>query len=160
MCLAVRYDLHVLLVEHGKRCERCAKNGRPRKESHGPCPLRQLQRASKAQDVALQEATVKQERSGVDNVEEPEHVNGNSGVKQEAAAAKEVAVKEEQPDSSTDGGDAGQPCGKAGVNKEHARAGIKDEGLGHGSSSAGGVTMTGREDTEPMTKRLRVRRKT
>ena len=34
-----RYDLHVLLVEHGKRCTRCASNGKPRKESHGPCPL-------------------------------------------------------------------------------------------------------------------------
>lgn len=27
------------MVEHGKRCKRCAKNGKPRKESHGPCPL-------------------------------------------------------------------------------------------------------------------------
>ena len=27
-----RYDLHVLLVEHGKCCQRCAKNGKPRKE--------------------------------------------------------------------------------------------------------------------------------
>lgn len=34
-----KYDLHVLLVEHGKRCHRCAKNGRPRKESVGECPL-------------------------------------------------------------------------------------------------------------------------
>jgi hypothetical protein len=36
---ACRYDLHVLLVEHGKRCPRCASNGKPRKESHGDCPL-------------------------------------------------------------------------------------------------------------------------
>lgn len=35
----VRYDLHVLMVEHGKRCPRCASNGKPRKESHGHCPL-------------------------------------------------------------------------------------------------------------------------
>ena len=34
-----RYDLHVLLVEHGKCCERCAKNNRPRKEVLGACPL-------------------------------------------------------------------------------------------------------------------------
>lgn len=40
--LACRYDLHVLLVEHGKRCPRCAKNHRPRKEVHGPCPLTNL----------------------------------------------------------------------------------------------------------------------
>lgn len=34
--------MHVLLVEHGKRCPRCAKNNRPRKEAHGPCPLTNL----------------------------------------------------------------------------------------------------------------------
>ncbi len=35
-----RYALHVLLVEHGKRCPRCAKiPGRPRKEPLGACPL-------------------------------------------------------------------------------------------------------------------------
>ena len=43
-----RYDLHVLLVEHGKRCVRCSKNGRPRKEQHGPCPLTNLAAAAKA----------------------------------------------------------------------------------------------------------------
>ncbi len=36
---ACRYDLHVLLVNHGKRCPRCAKNGKPRKASDGDCPL-------------------------------------------------------------------------------------------------------------------------
>ena len=36
---ARRYDLHVLLVGHGKRCPRCAANGRPRFEPDGPCPL-------------------------------------------------------------------------------------------------------------------------
>ena len=39
MCCMCRYDLHVLLVEHGKCCERCAKNNRPRKEVLGACPL-------------------------------------------------------------------------------------------------------------------------
>ncbi len=34
-----RYDLHVLLVRHGKRCPRCAKNGQPRFSADGPCPL-------------------------------------------------------------------------------------------------------------------------
>ncbi len=31
--------MHVLLVNHGKRCPRCAKNGKPRKASDGDCPL-------------------------------------------------------------------------------------------------------------------------
>ena len=35
----VKYDLHVLLVDHGKRCPRCAKKGRLQKEEQGPCPL-------------------------------------------------------------------------------------------------------------------------
>lgn len=46
-----RYDLHVLLVEHGKRCPRCASNGKPRKEVHGDCPLVNLKSlASELQD--------------------------------------------------------------------------------------------------------------
>ena len=41
---ACRYDLHVLLVEHGKRCPRCAKiPGRNRKEPVGECPLKRVQ---------------------------------------------------------------------------------------------------------------------
>ncbi|BDA44814.1 Putative DNA glycosylase At3g47830 [Coccomyxa sp. Obi] len=50
----VRYDLHVLMVEHGKRCPRCASNGKPRKESHGDCPLvnlKELAARLKPQDV-------------------------------------------------------------------------------------------------------------
>ena len=39
-----RYDLHVLLVEHGKCCTRCAKNSKPRKEVVGPCPLGDTQK--------------------------------------------------------------------------------------------------------------------
>ncbi|KAK9814172.1 hypothetical protein WJX72_001606 [[Myrmecia] bisecta] len=38
----VKYDLHVLLVEHGKKCPKCAKNGRPRKPAEGACPLQHL----------------------------------------------------------------------------------------------------------------------
>ena len=51
MALRCRYDLHVLLVEHGKRCSRCAKNGKPRKESHGDCPLVNLQGSAPARDL-------------------------------------------------------------------------------------------------------------
>ena len=39
---ACRYDLHVLLVEHGKRCPRCAKIP-GRKEPVGECPLARKQ---------------------------------------------------------------------------------------------------------------------
>tara|TARA_B100000795_G_scaffold245576_1_gene210765 strand:+ start:50 stop:1048 length:999 start_codon:yes stop_codon:yes gene_type:complete len=35
----VKFSLHCLLVEHGKCCKRCAKNGKPRRTVIGPCPL-------------------------------------------------------------------------------------------------------------------------
>lgn len=35
----LKYDLHCLLVTHGKRCPRCAKGGRMQKPADGPCPL-------------------------------------------------------------------------------------------------------------------------
>ena len=36
---ALKYDLHCLLVRHGKCCKRCAANGQPRRPPVGPCPL-------------------------------------------------------------------------------------------------------------------------
>lgn len=35
----IKFSLHVLLVEHGKSCTRCAKNGQPRRTPLGECPL-------------------------------------------------------------------------------------------------------------------------
>ena len=35
----LKYDLHVLLVDHGKRCTSCAKGGRLIKPEEGKCPL-------------------------------------------------------------------------------------------------------------------------
>jgi endonuclease-3 len=39
---AAKYPLHVLLVEHGKRCPRCSKNGRLQLPQEGECPLTNL----------------------------------------------------------------------------------------------------------------------
>jgi endonuclease-3 len=37
----IKYDMHVLLVGHGKKCHRCAKNGHNRKPADGDwCPLK------------------------------------------------------------------------------------------------------------------------
>ena len=41
-------------MEHGKRCTRCAKNNRPRKEPQGPCPLKGLSAAGKTADLMKQ----------------------------------------------------------------------------------------------------------
>lgn len=38
-----KYALHVLLVEHGKRCPRCAKGGRLQLPQEGECPLLRLE---------------------------------------------------------------------------------------------------------------------
>mmetsp|Transcript_21753 Transcript_21753/g.61882 ORF Transcript_21753/g.61882 Transcript_21753/m.61882 type:complete len:369 (-) Transcript_21753:513-1619(-) len=38
----IKHSLHLLLVEHGKCCVPCAKNGRLQKESSGSCPLQPL----------------------------------------------------------------------------------------------------------------------
>jgi len=35
----LKFDLHCLLVTHGKHCLRCAKNGKPRLKPHVDCPL-------------------------------------------------------------------------------------------------------------------------
>ena len=35
-----KYSLHVLLVEHGKRCRNCSKGGKLQKESEGECPFK------------------------------------------------------------------------------------------------------------------------
>ena len=50
-CLLVlcRYDLHVLLVEHGKRCKQCASQNRPSRAPDGPCPL-QSRKSALCQD--------------------------------------------------------------------------------------------------------------
>ena len=40
----LKFDLHCLLVKHGKHCLTCAKNGRPRMKPHVECPLRGVKR--------------------------------------------------------------------------------------------------------------------
>lgn len=66
----------MLLVNHGKRCPRCAKNGQPRKASDGDCPLFD----SKSPKQVL--------------TEEPGHEQ-DSQVKQEAEDHREKLVKHE-----------------------------------------------------------------
>ena len=63
-----RYDLHVLLVNHGKRCPRCAKNGKPRKSSDGDCPLfgKKGQASSRQQLPDSSEEFIKSEEDSSD----------------------------------------------------------------------------------------------
>ena len=78
-----RYDLHVLLVNHGKRCPRCAKNGKPRKASDGDCPL-------------FGTKTVKEILK-----DEPDQDSGSEAtVKPDPVSDSEVVVKEDPDDDS------------------------------------------------------------
>lgn len=40
----IKYDLHVLLVEHGKRCSACSKRSSTRRCDEPPCPLASFKR--------------------------------------------------------------------------------------------------------------------
>lgn len=46
----LKFDLHCLLVKHGKHCLTCAKNGRPRLKPHVKCPLRGVKRGRVVED--------------------------------------------------------------------------------------------------------------
>jgi hypothetical protein len=84
----VKLSLHVLLVEHGKCCQKCAKNGKPRRSVVGPCPLT-FSRISLEKELALAAGSVKVKA-------EPAAAAGRIQVKAEpAAAAGRVQVKVE-----------------------------------------------------------------
>ena len=125
------------MVEHGKRCERCAKNGKPRKESHGPCPLVNLahaashlkklnaeEAASAAEATLKEENLVKDEDSEIVKDEDSEaddlkqEADGKIEVKEE-----EVAVKEE-PGVKND-------SSKKAPQKRATRKGVKQEKKGN-----------------------------
>lgn len=92
------------MVEHGKRCPRCAKNKRPRKEPHGPCPLSNLAAAAEqCQRLSPQRAAEDADKAlGVK--EEPEE-EGPRGVKAEEEKAVKIEAKTEEAEQAP----AGQP---------------------------------------------------
>jgi len=101
-----RYDLHVLLVNHGKRCPRCAKNGKPRKASDGDCPLfgtktvKEILKDEPDQDSGS-EVTVKPDPASDSEVAVKDNPDGDS----------EVAVK---PDLNEDQGSKKRQKGSTG----------------------------------------------
>lgn len=134
----LKYDLHVLLINHGKSCRDCAANGRPQRPSGLPCPLKhfrtlaQLRKAAKglAADIVSQSAvpgpegaSVKQEGAvkseGASVKQESVVKTEGASVKQEGVAVKQegAAVKEEGagkpeggPHLSASAPEAGQPA--------------------------------------------------
>ena len=82
----------MLLVEHGKRCARCAKNGKPRKEAHGPCPLVNL--ATTAGKGGRLSAKAAAEDAGRAIKEDPEALELRPEDLKQDEGAKDVKVKD------------------------------------------------------------------
>ncbi|DBB08986.1 TPA: hypothetical protein ACH3X3_007617 [Trebouxia sp. C0006] len=109
----LKYDLHVLLVNHGKRCPRCAKNGKPRKASDGDCPLfgtktvKEILKDEPNQDSGS-EATVKPDPASDSDVVVKEDPDGDSEMKVKADLIKDPGSKKRQKGSkgSTVGNEA------------------------------------------------------
>lgn len=101
-----RYDLHVLLVNHGKRCPRCAKNGKPRKASDGDCPLfgsKTVKDILKEDPEDDQDSSVKQEsEDDHDSLVKQEHSVDDSAVKQESIEDDHMPAVKEGSESDND----------------------------------------------------------
>ena len=92
-------DLHVLLVEHGKCCQRCAKNGRPRKPVLGPCPLGDTQQLAKRMAAEGQDLGIP-ERADAVLCEGPSSGGKQKGQRKPAAEPK--ADPEAEPEAEAD----------------------------------------------------------
>ena len=94
-----RYDLHVLLVNHGKRCPRCAKNGKPRKASDGDCPLFGKKGIANSKEEA--------DNSSDELIKSEEDASAESDVSEEKVDMKHVPadVKQEPSDNRSEGSD-------------------------------------------------------
>uniref|UniRef100_A0A7S0ZG28 HhH-GPD domain-containing protein n=1 Tax=Timspurckia oligopyrenoides TaxID=708627 RepID=A0A7S0ZG28_9RHOD len=49
----IKFELHILLVEHGKCCRKCSKGGRLIKKEVGPCPLLTLSKTMEPDDQSI-----------------------------------------------------------------------------------------------------------
>ena len=104
----------MLLVNHGKRCPRCAKNGQPRKASDGDCPLFG---SKSAKEVLKEELEVGQDSQVK---QEAEH-HQTSLSKQEGSEEAWVSAVRQDPDAGhsavKDDADS-DDCGMAPVKSE------------------------------------------
>lgn len=132
----LKYELHVLLVEHGKRCERCAKNGRPRKEVQGPCPLKKakLQVAEDKSAIADQgQVRVKEEDSSAEppRLESPSQQGDDENQKPAMKAEKGPAGNDSAQVKTEDG----QSEGEHGQ-RQQSQAGSKAQSKGKCSGAS------------------------
>jgi len=94
----------VLLVNHGKRCPRCAKNGKPRKASDGDCPLfgtktvKEILKDEPDQDSGS-EVTVKPDPVSDSEVNVKEDPDGDSKVTVKADLHEDRGSKKRQKGS-------------------------------------------------------------
>ena len=93
----------MLLVNHGKRCTRCAKNGKPRKASDGDCPLfgsKTVKEVLKEHFQDDQDSAVKQDlEDDHDSLVKQEQSVDDSEVKQESLVDNHVLAIKQDPDN-------------------------------------------------------------
>lgn len=91
----VKYELHVLMVQHGKVCGSCSKSGRGAKS----CPLAPFKKGGKGKRAAaaeVEDAFVRGKKKGKSAAVKKEQTAAETVVKKEEdAAAVAVSVKEE-----------------------------------------------------------------
>lgn len=106
-----RYDLHVLMVQHGKVCPACAKRGTPQKRKAAaeasPCPLASFRRnrrssggtANQGTDVSILGGAKKESENASEDKFVSDHTTPSSCTAAEAVA---VAFSFKQPKQQQD----------------------------------------------------------
>ena len=98
----------MLLVNHGKKCPRCAKNGKPRKASDGDCPLFGKKAKSKQDPDNSSDELLKSEEGASDELlKTEEDASAESDVSEGKVDMEHVHadVKQEPHNDSSTGGD-------------------------------------------------------
>ncbi|KAK9816005.1 hypothetical protein WJX74_009869 [Apatococcus lobatus] len=91
----IKYDLHVLLVGHGKKCIRCSPDGHPRKPPDGPCPLQYPSRTKQAPNGSPAHASDEDGQDGSPTDDSPIGKKPRKATKQ-SSTAKGVAKQRRQ----------------------------------------------------------------
>jgi hypothetical protein len=88
---SLKYDLHVLLVDHGKRCTSCAKGGRLIKPEEGKCPLVR----SSGRGTCLQTTPGEEKSKSIQGKRKLEMEDGKDDEKEAKKVSKGRKVKSE-----------------------------------------------------------------
>ena len=140
----IKFDLHVLLVEHGKRCRTCAKNGKLQKEEvdmPNGCPLCPAQPATAAAAVAaLAQAAAEAEAAAA--MAKPKMARAAKRGKDDKGGKGSARVKDEQ--ATADAKEEATKVAKKEVKKERrGKVSVKEEEATVAPSSKGAKRVRG-----------------